>query len=448
MEIEHTINEVESCQSLASSDYDAAYSNLIAIEKYARNEEKTDLLLKVVEGLLSNAWKYKTVESVVDVFNFILGRRAQQKTAITKAVQICSSYIPELKNKNVKGYELLAKTICTQTEGKVFVDVLRAQIVKDFALYLEENKRLDEATQIMQSMHIETFTSLDKKERMDFLLVQFRIALECEDYLRVLLLSNKVNRTTIQSEGFEELRLEFCRLMIQYNIHENNYIENCRMMLMIYDTLKSLSSELKMEISENKFLRKQEYCLDSSLALKLSVIFLICADFIPEKKDLLVRLKSIRELENFPPYQTAVQMFLTEEVIDSNKWIPVYVQLYNSECLSHLNISSDEISNHLKLQITQHNIRMIAKYYHDITLSRFSQLLGISLEELEKQICALVNLKQIYAKINRPKGIVSFVKSKDPKEVLDIWTEDIKQLLTLVNDTCFLIETEKMVHQN
>ena len=47
---------------------------------------------------------------------------------------------------------------------------------------------------------------------------------------------------------------------------------------------------------------------------------------------------------------------------------------------------------------------IIAKYYNSISLQRFAELLEISIEELEEQICCLVNTKQIYAKIDRPKG--------------------------------------------
>ena len=58
------------------------------------------------------------------------------------------------------------------------------------------------------------------------------------------------------------------------------------------------------------------------------------------------------------------------------------------------------------------------------------------------------NADMVYYAFGIPQsnGTVSLIKSKDPKEVLNQWSSDIQQLLTLVNDTCFLIETEKMVH--
>ncbi|KAL7713236.1 26S proteasome non-ATPase regulatory subunit [Entamoeba marina] len=427
MDIEHNSKEILVAKELSSTDYDQAYSNLIAIEKYARNGEKMNLLNETVEALLEITWNQKTIEKLIDVFHFILTRLKQ-----------CIGYINTLKERNdFSNYEALCKVVCSETEGKVFVDVERARLVRDFALYLEEKNRLEDATQLMLTMHIETFTSLDRKERMDFLLVQLRLALECKDYLRSMLLSNKVNRTTLQSEGFEALRLEFCRLMVKYYTNEGNYLENCRMCFIAYETLSSLNEEKRLEVNSNKFLALSEFCINESVALRLSTMYLICAKYCPEKKDLMNRLKDIRLMETLPLYLDVLQRFLTDEVIDSKRLIELYGGLYQNECLIHMQIELEEIQKQLLLQVTHHNIRVIAKYYQNITISRFAQLLCITEEELEKQICVLVNAKHIYAKINR---------LDDPREVLGVWADDIDQLLTLVNDTCFLIETEKMVH--
>ena len=141
-----------------------------------------------------------------------------------------------------------------------------------------------------------------------------------------------------------------------------------------------------------------------------------------------------------------IQLLFTDELIESGMVLENLKQLYQTDCYELIHIDVSEIEKQLRLQIIQHNIRVIAKYYHSITLKRFGELLDITIDELEEQICLLVNTKQIYAKIDRPNGTVSLVKSKDPKEVLNHWSSDIQQLLTLVNDTCFLIETEKMGH--
>lgn len=449
MQIEYTQQSIESTIEQSKTNYSEAYSTLLAIEKYARNHEKMELLVESVKALLQITKEHKTVDEIINVFTFILARRAQQKPAIIKAVEICVTFINEFKETQKEAYEKLSKTVCNQTEGKVFVDLQRAKIVKEYSLYLEENERLEEAMELMKTMHIETFVSLDRMERIDFLLLQLRIALECKDYLQAQLLSNKINRNTLQLEGFEVLRIEFCRLMIKYYLHQKKYIEVTKLFITIYDTLTFLNEkniEKKMEISENEWFRKEPFCIDTTYALKLGIFFLMASEYLPEKQELFYKINSLRELELYGGYQSAIQMFLTAELIDSTQVLIMLKQMYEIECYKLIHIESNEIEQAIRLQIIQHNIRVISKYYHSITLKRFGELLDISIDELEQQICLLVNTKQIYAKIDRPNGTVSLIKSKDPKDVLNNWSSDIQQLLSLVNDTCFLIETEKMIH--
>ncbi|CAJ0650772.1 14813_t:CDS:2 [Entrophospora sp. SA101] len=58
----------------------------------------------------------------------------------------------------------------------------------------------------------------------------------------------------------------------------------------------------------------------------------------------------------------------------------------------------------------------------------------------------LVVSKTIYAKIDRPAGIVSFAEPKDPNQVLNDWSNNINSLLGLIEKTCHLITKEEMLH--
>ena len=57
----------------------------------------------------------------------------------------------------------------------------------------------------------------------------------------------------------------------------------------------------------------------------------------------------------------------------------------------------------------------------------------------------LVTAKTIYARIDRPAGIISFVARKDPSAVLNEWSQDINSLLGLIVKTTHLIAKEEMV---
>lgn len=99
-------------------------------------------------------------------------------------------------------------------------------------------------------------------------------------------------------------------------------------------------------------------------------------------------------------------------------------------------------------QLVQHNIRVIEKYYSRITLARMSQLVGVSEERAENELGDMVVNKRIAAKINRLAGIVVFSKRKQfTNEKLNGWNYDLKVTLDKIEQTCHLINREKVIHQ-
>ena len=85
------------------------------------------------------------------------------------------------------------------------------------------------------------------------------------------------------------------------------------------------------------------------------------------------------------------------------------------------------------------NIRTVALYYTRITLPRLSSFLNLPPPETEKFLSSLVTSKTVYAKIDRPAGIVDFVKPKKGDEVLNEWSSDVGKLMGLIEKSCHLI---------
>ena len=68
------------------------------------------------------------------------------------------------------------------------------------------------------------------------------------------------------------------------------------------------------------------------------------------------------------------------------------------------------------------------------------------LQEAEEFLSHLVTNKTIFARIDRPAGIVVFRQAKDPSEVLNEWSSSLTSLMGLVSKTTHLINKEEMVH--
>jgi 26S proteasome regulatory subunit N5 len=100
----------------------------------------------------------------------------------------------------------------------------------------------------------------------------------------------------------------------------------------------------------------------------------------------------------------------------------------------------------LRKRVIEHNLRVVAQYYTRITMQRLSELLSLSSDESEEFLSQLVIKKTIYARIDRPAGIVTFRENKDPNEVLNEWSHNLNSLMALVSKTTHLINKEEMVH--
>lgn len=74
-------------------------------------------------------------------------------------------------------------------------------------------------------------------------------------------------------------------------------------------------------------------------------------------------------------------------------------------------------------------------------------MLLISFQESEKVLSDLVTSKTVYAKIDRPAGIVVFRPPEDVSDTMNNWSRDISELMHLLNKTTHLITKEQMVHQ-
>ena len=99
--------------------------------------------------------------------------------------------------------------------------------------------------------------------------------------------------------------------------------------------------------------------------------------------------------------------------------------------------------------VVEHNVRIVAGYYTRIRTSRLAEFLQLSEDEAEAYVSKMVTsaTMPLFARIDRPAGIVSFQRKKDANDILSEWASNIGELLGLVEKTCHLIHKERMVHE-
>jgi len=72
-----------------------------------------------------------------------------------------------------------------------------------------------------------------------------RILLSKGDYIRTLIVGNKINRRHLNDAGLEKQKIEFYRYMIQYYIQEKQLIDASKSYKILYDFVKELEGKYR-----------------------------------------------------------------------------------------------------------------------------------------------------------------------------------------------------------
>ncbi|KAJ2616713.1 proteasome regulatory particle subunit [Coemansia sp. RSA 1365] len=356
-------------------------------------------------------------------------KHGQLKQAITKMVQKAMSYVD--KTPDEQSRIDLIEALRTVTEGKIHVEVERARLTRMRVAIYENNGQIKEACDTLQEIQVETYGSMERREKTDFILEQMRLCLAKRDYIRMAIISHKINPKYFEHEDTEDLKLRFYELMIQYDVHEENYLEVCRHYNQVYTT-KSIKEDV------NKW----------PAVLQNIIMYLVLSPFDNEQSDMLHRFKQDHNLEKLELCAQLVKSFTTMELM---RW-PVMEHIYGPEFRTTDVFSAQTEDGNkrwitLRDRVIEHNVRVIAKYYSRANITRLNELLDLDADDVEAFLSKAVVAGTIYARIDRPSGVVNFSKPRDGEEQLNGWASDVGKLLSLVEKTTHLISKEEIVNK-
>lgn len=210
-------------------------------------------------------------------------------------------------------------------------------------------------------------------EKAEYILQQIRLNLLRKDYIRALIQSRKMNRKIIEEEGFENVKLEFYRMMVEYHRHERDSWEMCQCYFKIFDTKSTKADPAALVAS-----------------LQCTILYLLLSKYDNHQRDMLHRMRLLRELEHVPTLAAVLQLFATDEVVPLP--FPGMDDLLAALTLPrHATGEADpqddaHFAALLPTRVIQFNLRVVAKYYARIHTSRLAALLGLSAEQLESHL--------------------------------------------------------------
>ncbi|TRY82098.1 hypothetical protein DNTS_013291 [Danionella cerebrum] len=385
-----------------------AVEGLLSLEKQTRTASDMVSTSRILVGIVQLCYEAKDWDALNENIMLLSKRRSQLKQAVAKMVQECYTYVDATSDLSIK--LRLIDTLRTVTAGKIYVEIERARLTKTLAQIKEQNGDVKEAASILQELQVETYGSMEKKEKVEFILEQMRLCIAVKDYIRTQIISKKINTKFFQEEGSEELKLKYYNLMIQVDQHEGSYLSICKHYRAIYDTPCILEDASKWQ-----------------QALKSVVLYVILAPYDNEQSDLVHRISTDKKLEEIPKYRDLLKQFTTMELM---RWSSV-VEDYGKELREGFMGTPDtEV-----FTCTEEGEK------------RWKDLKNRVVEhESEEFLSNLVVNKTIYAKVDRLAGIINFQRPKDPNDLLNDWSQKLNSLMALVNKTTHLIAKEEMIH--
>jgi len=380
-------------------------------------------LVAIVE-ICHQCREYKSLnENIVQLSK----RRGLIKEAIKQMVKKSMTFLDEMP------YEPkmeLIDTLLKVTEGKIFVEKQRARLTLKLAKIRESEGKIVEAAKIIQEVQVETFGAMKKRKKQSIFSNKCASAWRRKITFAHNSSAKKIHPRVLAEPYFEQIKVKFNTLMVKYHLNERNHLEIAKCYYQIYNT-----PSIKADPAE------------WSKQLKLIVLYIVLAEHNNEQSDFINRLYIDPNLNKVPEYKNLLTLFLTSEVMN---WSQVEGN-YKAE-LGQLPPFADKeeakrLWEDLVLRIIEHNIRVIAKYYNRIRTTRLAKLLCLDIPETEKHLSRLVVNGSVFAKMDRPHGIIAFKKAEQASDVLNSWGSDIENLLGLVENTCHLIHRENMVHK-
>ncbi|GAM22889.1 hypothetical protein SAMD00019534_060640 [Acytostelium subglobosum LB1] len=402
-----------------------ALENLLVVEKQTRQAEDATSTTKIAIEIIKLCFEAKRLDLINEKLVLLSKRRGQFRTTISGIVQEAMTYVDQIAEKKAK-LELI-DTLRTITDGKMFVENERARLTRTLSKIYEDEGNIAEAAKILQDLQVETYSSMEKAEKLEFFIEQMRLCMNNKDFIRAQLIANKVNRKTLVEEPHQDHKVRFYQQLIRYNTNETNYLEITRCYLHIYDT-PSIQKDIE-QLNAN---------------LKLACVNVVLSPIGNEQSDLLNRILGYKPLSNLPIYKALLEAFNTSELVRWTNFVEKFQKELNTQkCF----VGDKNCWTDLRNRVVEHNIRVVSTYYKRISTKRLAELLDLTLDESEKFISDLVSNKTIFARIDRPAGIIQFVPPKDTSTILNGWASDISSLLELVEKTNHLIQREFMMNK-
>lgn len=325
-------------KELAKKNPDAfheAIEMMLQLEKQTRLGADMVSCSRVLVAICQICFDAGNWNALNEYVSLLVRRRSQLKQAVVKMIQECYTYVEKTPDKETK--LKLIDTLRSVTEGKIYVEIERARLTKILADIKEADGDVAAAATVMEELQVETYGSMDKREKVELILEQMRLCLLKEDYVSTQIIAKKISIKFFDDPAQHDLKLKFYNLMIQLN-RDTSFLKTSRHYQAIAepprkktgltpadsstsaDEPKKKEEEKKKKEEEDKDKKAEAAEPEPEIELteaqkkelteKLvcAVIYCVLAPFDNEQSDMMAHLSKNKKLEDVSAYKYVLQM--------------------------------------------------------------------------------------------------------------------------------------------
>lgn len=425
---------------------------LLELERVARQDSKMEESIRLLEEITELVWRAKDIDRLMELVRTLTKKRGQPIKGVTKMVTLCMSYISQIDHLD-KRMEFVA-TMKEVTEKKIYLEVDYARccmmIVKHKEKEGASQEDIIEAAKIMEKVQVETYGSMDKFEKLEFILYQMKLNIILEDFTKLIIVSKKVNTKFFDDSKMALLEVTFYLYCLHYHQHKNEYMQSADCLGKVYNALLKMEKNIAEDAIQEEgapkefdsmVLRLYEPMLDKTLACQTYLSMILLEEYSEEKIEKLKKQWENHQLatDDNQGLKSLINAFLDKELSSCN--LKDY-SLSDLHLFSETGLYNTRYHTQLEKQLIKKNLKQVSLFYNSIRFEKLAKLLRNNKDRIEDYLCELIFHNKVKCSIDRPAELILFRMEETEAEKIDNWVQNINEIVDLVDFVCERIERE------
>lgn len=217
------------------SAFDKQLEDLLEKEKISRSINDHLNSSNLLKQIATLCYETQHFDALNENISALMKKRGQSKKAQIDLVQLAMSWLPQITDEAERARLIL--TLRDVTDKKIFLEVEYARLVMLIVKGKEDDNDINEAAKILQEVQVETYGSMDRREKLEFILYQMKIMIRKKDYIRLFVISKKINENNLNDDAIADLKLTYYAYLAIYYNHFDKFYEASQCYKTIWETL-------------------------------------------------------------------------------------------------------------------------------------------------------------------------------------------------------------------